>query len=302
MPRIAVSRPDLPHPGPSIELAYDTFGAASSPPLLLVMGLGAQRILWNDEFCRMLADAGHYVIRFDNRDAGESTHLRDARMTDIRTAMLAAFSGGRIEAPYTLSDMATDTAGLIEALGLGSAHVVGASMGGMIAQTLAIEYPALVRTLTSIMSSTGDPSLPMATPAALEVLLTAPPFERQAAIEHAVKVFRVIGSPGFPFDEDFVRAVAAMSYDRGFDPLGVGRQLGAIMASGNRTARLASLSVPALVIHGSDDPLVPVEAAHATARAIPGARLVVIEAMGHDMPREIWSRLVEEISALTHAA
>lgn len=299
MPRIAVQPSDPSKPAPSIELAYDTFGSHSSPPLLLVMGLGAQRILWDDEFCGMLAEAGHYVVRFDNRDAGESTHLRDLRMPDIRAAMVAAYTGGKVEAPYTLSDMAADAAGLLQALGLGSAHVVGASMGGMIAQTMAIEFPHCVRTLTSIMSSTGDPTLPTATPAAMEVLLTAPPAERRAAIDHAVRVFRVIGSPGYDFDEERVRQVAALSYDRGFDPLGVGRQLGAILASGDRTKRLVSVNVPTLVIHGEEDPLVPVEAARATARAIAGARLVVIEGMGHDMPRGVWPRLVEEIAALT---
>ncbi|HYC53542.1 MAG TPA: alpha/beta hydrolase [Candidatus Binatia bacterium] len=284
-----------------IEIEYETFGAVGAEPLLLIMGLGAQMILWPDDFCHALAGAGHRVIRFDNRDAGASTHLDDARMPDIGMAMAAAFAGLPVDAPYTLSDMAADAAGLLTALDIESAHVVGASMGGMIAQTMAIEHPGRVRTLTSIMSTTGDPTLPQATAEAMGVLLTAPPPDREGAIAHATSVFRIIGSPGYPFDEEWVRATATRSYDRGFDPLGTGRQLAAILASGNRTGKLRDVRIPSLVIHGKDDPLVRLEAGMATASAIAGARLVVLEGMGHDLPRQLWSRYVEEITALTGA-
>jgi len=283
-----------------MQIEYETFGDSGDPPLLLVMGLGGQMILWPDEFCQALAARRHHVVRFDNRDVGLSTKLDSAGLPDVMGALSAAAQARPIDAPYRLRDMADDAAGLLDALDLGPAHVVGASMGGMIAQTLAIEHPARVRTLTSIMSTTGDASLPQARPEAMAALLTPAPTERAAAIEHGVRLWRTIGSPGFPFDESWVRARAALAFDRGQSPAGVARQLVAILASGSRRASLAAVRAPTLVIHGAADPLIPVEAGRATAAAVPGAELLEIDGMGHDLPRALWSTLVDAIAK--HAA
>ena len=285
-----------------ITIEYDTFGNPGDVPLLLIMGLGAQMILWDEEFCSTLAKRGHWVIRFDNRDIGLSTKLDDAGMPDVVAAVSAIVTRQPIAAPYTLSDMAADTAGLLDALDIPTAHVVGASMGGMIAQTVAIEHPRRVRTLTSIMSSTGSPDLPPARPEAMAALLSPPPVGRSESIERAVSVFRTIGSPGFPFDEEHVRERAARSYDRCFHPIGVMRQLVAILASGDRTEALKSVTIPTLVIHGADDPLVPVEAGQATAAAVPGAQLVTLAGMGHDLPKPLWQRVIDAICTLTQPA
>jgi len=293
MPRIAAN---------GIEIEYEQFGAAGNPPLLLVMGLAAQMILWEDDFCRAIADRGFHVTRFDNRDIGKSTWMTDAGVPDVGSAMIGAMTGQKVEAPYTLSDMAADTAALLDGLSIRSAHVVGASMGGMIAQTLAIEHPAKVRTLTSIMSTTGNPALPPATPEAMSVLLSPPVAGRDENIDRAVTVFRTIGSSGYPFDEAMVRDIAARSFDRGFHPEGVARQLVAILASGSRKGLLSSVRVPTLVIHGSADPLVPFAGGVDTAESIPGAKLVEIEGMGHDLPRGTWPRIIDEICALAARA
>lgn len=285
-----------------IEIEYESFGTEGNPPLLLIMGLAAQMILWEDDFCRAIADRGFHVTRFDNRDIGKSTWMTAGGVPDVGSAMIASMTGQKISAPYTLSDMAADTAGLLDALGIKSAHVVGASMGGMIAQTLAIEHPAKVRTLTSIMSTTGNPALPPATPEAMSVLLSPPVTGRQENIDRAVTVFRTIGSPGFEFDEAMVRDIAGRSFDRGFHPEGVARQLVAILASGNRKEKLASVRVPTLVIHGNKDPLVPFACGVDTAEAIPGAKMVEIDGMGHDMPRAVWPRMIDEICALAARA
>src|SRR3989454_463405 len=280
-----------------IEIAYETFGTPEGRPLLLIMGLAAQMILWDDDFCAALASRGHRVIRFDNRDVGLSTKCDWAGMPDAAAAMQAAFLGQRVDAPYTLWDMAADAVGLLDALGIAAAHVVGASMGGMIAQAMAIAHPARVLSLTSIMSSTGDRSLPPARPEAAAVLLLPVVAGRAANVERAVHVFRTIGSPGFPFDEPRVRELAARSYDRCFHPAGAARQLVAILASGSRKEALGAVAVPTLVIHGRDDPLIPVEAGLATARAVRGAELLVIDGMGHDLPRAVWPSIVDRISA-----
>jgi pimeloyl-ACP methyl ester carboxylesterase len=279
-----------------IEIAYETFGVEGDPPLLLIMGLATQMLGWLDEFCARLADAGHHVIRFDNRDIGLSTHLHDSPPVDLAALM----SGDASSAPYNLSDMARDTVGLLNALGLRSAHVVGASMGGMIAHTMAIEHPERVRSLTSIMSTTGDRSVGQPTPEAIRVLLAPRPPDRQGTIERVVANYRVIGSPGFPFDEAGLRERAARSYDRGNDPAGVLRQLAAVSASGDRTADLRSLRVPTLVLHGVDDPLATLSGGLATAQAIPGSELITFEGMGHDLPRELWPQIIEPIAALVH--
>lgn len=294
MPRIAAN---------GIEIAYEEFGDRSATPLLLIMGLGAQMILWHDEFCAQLAGRGYRVIRFDNRDVGESTWLDQLGVPDVIAIMTAVALRQPIAAPpYLLRDMAADAAGLLDGLDIRRAHVIGASMGGMIAQTLAIEHPQRVASLTSIMSSTGNPDLPPPRPEALAVLMTPPPADRDGAIERGVTVFRTIGSPGFPFDEEEVRRLATRSFERGINPAGVTRQLVAILASGSRVEALGALRVPALVIHGADDPLVPFAAGEDTARAIPGARLLAIEGMGHDMPRPIWPQTIDAICAIAARA
>jgi len=282
-----------------IHIEYEDLGPKHGRPLLLVMGLGAQMILWEDDLCAELIERGHRVIRFDNRDVGRSTRLVHAGMPDMARAAEAFFAGQPVDAPYTLSDMAGDAAGLLDALEIPAAHVVGASLGGMIAQTLAIERPRRVRSLVSIMSTTGRPELPPARPEAMAVLLLPTPNDRDAYVERSLHVFRTIGSPGFPFDEDRVRRLALRSWERGISPDGPARQLLAVIASGSRHERLAALRVPTLVLHGADDPLMPVEHARDTAACIPGAELLVIEGMGHDLPRPVWPRLVDAISQLT---
>ncbi len=286
-----------------IKIEYDEFGDRNAPPVLLIMGLGAQMILWRDEFCKDLASRGFRVIRFDNRDVGKSTWFDHLGVPDllavVNAAMMRQPSTG---APYFVRDMAADAAGLLDALGIESAHIVGASMGGMIAQNLAIDFPKKVRSLTSIMSTTGDPELPQPKAEALNVLLSPQPTTRDEAIERGVLVFRTIGSPGFEFDEPEIRKLATLSWERGANPSGVIRQLVAILASGSRKEALASVRVPALVIHGKEDPLVPVEAGMETAKAIPDAKLLLIDGMGHDMPRPLWPRFVDAISGLAAAA
>ena len=281
-----------------VELAYETFGDPGDPPVLLVMGLATQMIGWPDEFCAGLADRGLFVVRFDNRDIGLSTHLDDRGAPDI----LAILGGDRSAAAYPLSDLADDTAGLLEALHLDSAHVVGASMGGMVAQLVAIRHPGRVRSLTSIMSTTGDPAVGMPAEAAMGVLLAPPATDRESAIQRAVDTYRVIGSPGFEFDEQALRDRAALSYDRRYNPPGVARQLAAILTTADRTADLAAVDVPTLVIHGEHDNLVNVSGGRATAAAIPGAELLVVDGMGHDLPRAVWPELTDRIAALVERA
>jgi pimeloyl-ACP methyl ester carboxylesterase len=276
-----------------VELEYDSFGRASDRPLLLVMGLGAQMTQWDPGFCAALAERGHYVVRFDNRDTGLSTQLNQLGVPDLEAMQRP---GGR--PPYTLDDMADDTAGVLDALGLSSAHVCGASMGGMIAQTVAYRHPSRVRSLISIMSTTGNPALPPSTPEALAALISRQPSERSAHIEHGVGVFRAIQSPVY-FDEARARRQVAANYDRAFTPQGTSRQLAAVIAHGDRSARLAAVRAPTLVIHGLADPLIPVEHGRDTARAIAGAELLELEGMGHDLPAQLWPRLVEAISAHT---
>ena len=276
-----------------IELAYETFGEPGSTPLLLISGLGSQMISYADELCADLAAQGLFVIRFDNRDVGMSTHLHAAglpRLGDVRR-------GDRSSVHYELADMAADAAGLVEALGLDSVHLVGVSMGGMIAQRVAITHPERVRSLTSIMSTTGDRSVGGASEAAQAVLYAPPANDRDEAIQRQLETSRVIGSPGFPFDEEAVRARAGLAYDRGHDPAGVARQMAAIVTSPDRTADLGRVTVPTLVIHGSDDALVNVSGGRATAAAVPGSELVVIDGMGHDLPRDLWPELTERITA-----
>jgi pimeloyl-ACP methyl ester carboxylesterase len=243
------------------------------------MGLGMQLIHWDLELCEQLADRGFFVIRFDNRDSGLSTKV-DAPVPDMRRALL----GLHIDAPY-----------LLDHLGVEAAHVVGASMGGMIAQTMAIKRPERVLSLTSIMSTTGERRVGRPKLRVWGVLMRQAPRDRDAYVEQFVKVFKLIGSKGFPLDDERIRELAAASYDRGHHTAGTGRQLAAIMASGDRTAQLRTLSVPTTVIHGRNDPLVPFRGGRATAAAIPDARLIAVPGMGHDLPREVWPQLVEAV-------
>ncbi|MGR6924405.1 alpha/beta fold hydrolase [[Actinomadura] parvosata] len=270
-----------------IDIAYDSFGPPSGRPLLLIMGLGAQLIQWDEGLCELLAEQGHHVVRFDNRDVGLSTHFHDHGVPEAGTP-----------APYTLNDLADDTVALMDVLGWTAAHLVGASMGGMVAQTLAIRHPKRVLTLTSIMSTTG-PSVAPPTEAAMAVMAGQLPEDRDTAAEQAVTTWSVIGSPGYELDRDRIRQLAGQAYDRSFDPAGVARQMAAIVASGDRTEALAHVRVPTLVLHGEDDPLIPVVGGQATAAAIPGARLVTYPGMGHDLPRELWPEFVAEITKLT---
>jgi pimeloyl-ACP methyl ester carboxylesterase len=275
-----------------IDIAYETFGDPSKPALLLVMGLATQMIAWHEDFCAELAERGFHVIRFDNRDVGRSSAMRHLHVPTLRQLALRS----KKAAGYTLSDMAGDAVGLLDHLGIERAHVVGASMGGMIAQTIAIDHPDRVLSLCSIMSNTGARWSGQPKLATYRVLLGTPPQDRDKFIEHVVAMYRVIGSPGFDRDEDDLRDIAGRSYDRGRNPAGSGRQLAAIIASGDRTSRLRGLDVPTVVIHGTKDRLVSPSGGRATAKAIPGARLVTIEGMGHDLPRETWPRIIGAIA------
>jgi pimeloyl-ACP methyl ester carboxylesterase len=281
-----------------IEIAYETFGRPNDVPILLIMGLATQMIGWPDDFCRGLAERGHFVIRFDNRDIGLSTHLHDAGMPDL----MAIFGGDASSVPYPLTAFADDTAGLLDALGLESAHVVGVSLGGMVAQLLAVRNPERVRSLTSIMSTTGDPTAGTPSEAALGALLAPAAKDRDSAIQRAVNTYRVIGSPGFELDEVALRARAGLAFDRAHDPAGVARQLAASLATPDRTPDLKKIDAPTLVIHGAEDQLITVSGGRATAAAIPDAELMVIEGMGHDLPRGVWPQLIDGISALVARA
>lgn len=286
-----------------IQIEYEAFGDPSSPPMLLVMGLGGQMIAWDEAFCRQLAEKGLYVIRFDNRDVGLSTKIDEAGAPDVMDAIGKIFQGEPVSPPYNIEDMADDAAGLLDALKIDKAHVCGMSMGGMIAQEMTLRYPSRVLTLTSIYSSTGNPRLPQAKPEILRLLLAPPPKEREAFIEHDVGIFRAISGNGFAFDEEWVHKLSARAYDRSFYPEGVGRQLVAILTQRNRKPALASVTAPTLVIHGTDDPLVSIEAGKDTAEAIPGAELMIIEGMGHDLPHGgAWDRIGEAIAAHTRRA
>jgi pimeloyl-ACP methyl ester carboxylesterase len=280
-------------PANGIEIAYQEMGDPGAEPMLLAMGLGTQMIAWYEGLCSMLAARGFRVIRFDNRDIGHSTKIETAGMPKRTDVLL----GRRSTAPYFLRDMAIDTAGLMDHLGIDSAHLVGASMGGMIAQTLAIRAPQRVRSLVSMMATTGNRWVGLPTWKAFGALMAKPAGSREAAIERSVSIFRIIGSPGFQTNEERLRQIAGASYDRSHSAAGISRQLHAITASGDRTAALHRLRVPTLVIHGASDPLIRPTGGRATARAIPGARLQVIEGMGHDLPEELWPTFVEEIAA-----
>ena len=286
-----------------IQIEYETFGNSSGRPLLLIIGLGGHMIHWDADLCKDLAARGHYVVRFDNRDVGLSTKFGETGMPNLPEIFGKFLRGEKVKPPYTLDDMADDAVALLDALNIPKAHLCGMSMGGMIAQTIAIRHPERVLSLTSIYSTTGNPELPQAKPEIIGLLITPPPTERRAFIEHMLVVFKTISGPGFPPNEAWTRKIIGESYDRSFYPEGMARQLVAILTQGNRVPALSSVKVPALVIHGTSDPLISVEGGKDTARAIPGAELMLIEGMGHDLPHGgAWPRIVEAITKHTQKA
>ncbi len=276
-----------------IDLRYETLGNPDDPALLMIMGLGAQLVDWPAAFCEQLAGRGFHVVRFDNRDAGLSTAFDDLGMPDVAAVM----SGDPSTAPYLLSDMADDAAGLLKALGIARAHVVGASMGGMIAQQLVIDHPDLAASLCSIMSTTGDRAVGHPTMEAAAVLMRPRGGTPDEIIAGAIASSRVIGSPGYPTAIEELQRRATAKIERSYRPVGTARQQAAIFASPDRTAALASVSVPTVVIHGEADPLIDVSGGRATAAAVPGAELLVIPGMGHDLPVELWPAVIDAIEA-----
>jgi pimeloyl-ACP methyl ester carboxylesterase len=280
-----------------LRLCHDSFGVRTAPPLLLIMGLAQQMILWDDDFCEQLAARGFFVVRFDNRDIGRSDYIDTPMKADFPSLMMAHMRGEPVDAPYRLRDMADDAVGLLDALGIASAHVVGASMGGMIGQEMAIHHKARVRTLVSIMSSTGQPGLPGPTPEAAAIMMAPPPATREDYIAQFARTWNVLRAGRFPKDEARDAERAARFYERGLNPPGVARQMLAIFASGDRTAGLAGVTAPTLVIHGNVDPLVPLAAGEATAAAVPDAELLVVPGMGHALPMPIWPVIIDAIEA-----
>ena len=278
-----------------IEIEYDTFGEITSPALLLIMGGGSQMIHWEAGFCKLLAEQGFFVIRFDNRDSGLSTKFEEAGIPDT----VAAMSGAPFTPPYSLEDMADDAIGLLDALGIDKAHICGASVGGMIAQVIAYRYPESVLSLTSIMSSTGKPEHLQIKPDILAKVYAPVPNERSAWIDHQVDRLRSLWSPGFPFEEERVRTLMTLSFDRSYYPQGLARQGSAVIAYGYPRAAISSITAPTLVIHGDKDPFMSVEGARETADLIHGAKLLIIKGMGHDMPTPVWPRIINAIYALT---
>ena len=278
-----------------VELVHQTFGTRAHPPLLLIMGLGAQMTGWDDAFCHRLAACGYFVIRFDNRDVGRSTWLTTAPVPNRFALIAGALRGRRVRVPYTLRDMADDVIGLLDGLGVARAHVVGASLGSAIGQELAIHHPSRLLSFTSIMGMTGNPRVLRPRPEALSVLFPRTVTTEAAYIAVCRQAWRVLRAGSFPDDEARDTHRARLAWMRGYNPAGKSRQFAAFVASGNRTAALRTLTVPTLVLHGAVDPLVPVEAGIETAAAIPGARMRVVERMGHAMPIPMWDELIDAI-------
>ena len=290
--------PTLTTPNTGIEIFYEEQGPADAPVILLVMGLGAQMTLWPDELVAALAGDGFRVIRYDNRDIGLSQKFEGARAPSLPIQLLRKKIGFPAKVPYTLKDMADDGIGVLTALGIDKAHVVGASMGGMIVQLMAIHHPDRLLTMTSIMSTTGNGKLPQAEKHAMEALI-APlkGMDEETLVAHGLNIAKNIGSPGFPFDPEAQREKVLKNIRRSVYPAGLPRQLAAIIDDGCRRSRLASVRTPTLVLHGEDDPLVKVEAGEDTARHISGARLVTIPGWGHDIPLPLVPRVASEIVA-----
>ena len=285
-----------------IEICYEIFGDAAAEPMLLIMGLGAQMIHWDDDFCWQLAARGFRVIRFDNRDIGKSSKMTGGKRISLAEFLKMRFLKIPIAAPYKLRDMADDAIGLMDVLGIESAHVVGLSMGGMIAQELAISFPQRVRSLTSIMSTTGNPKVPPPTREASAVLMAPPPATKEEYFVRFAQTWKILRVGSFPQDEALDRSRAERTYARGLNPAGVGRQLRAILASGSRKQRLAAIKAPTLVIHGTVDPLVHPEGGKDTAASIPGAKLLMIEDMGHALPIPMWPQIIDAIDRHAHGA
>lgn len=285
-----------------LEIEYETFGERGAPAMLLVMGLGSQMIYWDEKFCRKLAERGYFVIRFDNRDVGLSSKIESAGKPNVTQAYMDAGMGRKVNAPYYLWDMAGDAVGLLDALGIERAHVAGISMGGMVAQEMAVGHPSRVISMASLLSTTGEPGLPGPTPEAQAILLERPPVDRDSFIDRARRVYRVIGSPGFPRDEDRIVRLAGQAFDRCFYPIGFARQLVCVLASGSRKKKIAAVRCPTLVLHGGADPLVPIACGKDTADAIPGAEFVVIEGMGHELPPGAWERIIDALERNTRRA
>jgi pimeloyl-ACP methyl ester carboxylesterase len=284
-------------PASGVQIAFETFGDRGGHPLLMVMGLGSPMLAWRPELCALLAERGFFVIRFDNRDVWRSKHLHDAPPPDL----IAALTGNVSSASYTLDDMAEDGFGLLDGLNLPAAHVLGASLGGMIAQTMAARRPERVLSLTSIMS-TPSPGLSNPKPQAQAALMRPPATSREASIAQVIEASRVIGSPGYPLDEQWCAELAGQMWDQGRDPAGVMRQTLAIFASGDRTEAVRGIRVPTLVVHGDSDPLIDLAAGQRTAQLIEDAELLVIPGMGHDLPRPVWPALADALCALADRA
>ncbi|MEN3350664.1 MAG: hypothetical protein V7632_4299 [Bradyrhizobium sp.] len=285
-----------------IDICYEIFGDANAEPLLLIMGLGAQMIHWDDEFCRQLAARGFRVIRFDNRDIGKSARMTGGKRLTAFELLKLRLLKIPVAAPYRLIDMARDTVGLMDALGIRTAHLVGASMGGMIAQEVAISFPERVRSLTSIMSTTGNPRIPGPTREAAAVLMAPPPATKEEYFARFAQTWKILRNGSFPEDEALDPERARRTFERGLNPPGVGRQLRAILASGSRKARLGNVRTPTLVIHGTVDPLVHPEGGRDTAASIPGAKLLMVEGMGHALPIRMWPQIIDAIDKHAHGA
>ncbi len=285
-----------------IDICYEIFGDASAEPMLLIMGLGAQMVLWDDAFCERLAARGFRVIRFDNRDIGQSSKLTGGKRLSPMELLKLRFLKIPVAAPYKLRDMAEDTTGLMDVLGIKSAHLVGASMGGMIAQEIAISFPQRVRSLTSIMSTTGNPRIPPPTREAAALLMAPPPTTKDEYLARFAQTWKMLRVGRFPEDEAFDRARAERCFERGLSPAGVGRQFRAILASGSRKGRLHAVQAPTLVIHGTVDPLVHPAGGKDTAASIPGAKLLMIEGMGHALPIPMWPQIIDAIDKHAHGA
>ena len=290
--RVPVSKELFAPVAPDVQLCYQTFGSSDGEPLLLVMGLGGPMNWWDPELCTMLAEAGFHVVRFDNRDTGRSSRL-SGRVT--RTQLVRSFLGRGGRPPYTLDDMAADAFGLMDHLGWDSAHVVGVSMGGMIVQTMGIARPSRVRSLTSIMSTLGKRTVGWQHPSLLPMLIAKRGPGREAYVATSARVWQAIGSPGYPLDDQTVRSRAEETFDRGVSASGVMRQMLAILNQPDRSKALKALRMPVAIVHGSADKMVHVSGGRATARVIPGAELLVIDGMGHDMPAELFETYTEII-------
>lgn len=281
-----------------VNIACDSFGDKTHPAVLLVMGLATQLIHWDEQFCQELAAQGYWVIRFDNRDIGQSQHLHHLKLPNLIRLAGKHYFNTKFDAPYSLLDMANDALGLLDALHIQQAHIVGVSMGGMIAQLIAIHYPERALSLTTIMSAPGDKKLLKPTPRMSLFMMKPPPSNRKQHIAHTINMWRLLHGKHYPFEEERVHQIVNMGLKRGFSPKGVMRQLSAIISAEDRTPKLKSLKMPALVFHGEKDPLVPVANGIAMAQSIPGAKLKIVQGMGHTIPTTIWPQIIDEFQGM----